>query len=61
MRNTIAINPKWLIEFAPSFYRKASATEITQNKRNQKIKPLARAIVKDPNSWKITQQRLTRL
>ena len=61
MRNTVMVEPRWLVELAPKFYRKASATEITQRKRNERLKPLEDGKRTNPGQWRITEQRITRL
>ena len=35
-----AIEPNWLVEFAPSFYKKGDSTKLSAFKKNQKIEPL---------------------
>jgi ATP-dependent RNA helicase DHX8/PRP22 len=61
MRNAIAIDPRWLIELAPAFYRRASPAEITERKRNERIAPLSDHLRRHERDWRITEQRIVRL
>ena len=38
--NVLAIEPKWLVEVAPQFFRVADANKISKRKRQEKIEPL---------------------
>eukprot|EP00938_MAST-03A_sp_MAST-3A-sp1_P003809 g3809.t1 len=40
MRNTLAIEPKWLLELAPQFYSKSDPRKLSRRKRAEKIEPL---------------------
>ncbi|CAB3398143.1 unnamed protein product [Caenorhabditis bovis] len=53
MREITAIDPKWLVEFAPSFFKIGDATKLSTFKRNQRIDPLYDKFA-DPNAWRIT-------
>ena len=45
------IDPKWLLEAAPTFFKQADPNILTDRKRNQKITPLYDP--RDPtNSWR---------
>jgi ATP-dependent RNA helicase DHX8/PRP22 len=61
MRNTIAIDPRWLVEVAPAFYRRASPSELTARKRNERLVPLSDQLRKHERDWRITEQRIVRL
>ncbi|CAL2033419.1 hypothetical protein CAEBREN_12329 [Caenorhabditis brenneri] len=54
MREVTAIDPKWLVEFAPSFFKIGDSTKLSTFKRNQKIDPLFDKYA-DPNAWRITR------
>ncbi|CAI2325177.1 unnamed protein product [Caenorhabditis sp. 36 PRJEB53466] len=54
MREVTAIDPKWLVEFAPSFFKIGDSTKLSNFKRNQKIDPLFDKYA-DPNAWRITR------
>ena len=40
MRETTAIDPKWLVEFAPAFFRFSDPTKLSKRKRQERIEPL---------------------
>lgn len=40
MRECLAIEPKWLIELAPQFYRSADPNQLSKRKRFERIEPL---------------------
>lgn len=40
MREVTAIDPKWLVEFAPAFYKFADRNKLSKRKREQRIEPL---------------------
>lgn len=54
MREVTAIDPKWLVEFAPSFFKVGDSTKLSTFKRNQKIDPLFDKYA-DANAWRITR------
>lgn len=35
-----SIDPKWLVEYAPSFFKMGDSTKLSTFKKNQKIDPL---------------------
>ncbi|ELP91429.1 ATP-dependent RNA helicase DHX8, putative [Entamoeba invadens IP1] len=53
MRETISIDPKWLIELAPAFYQVADGKHLNERMRKEKIKPLHDRFNKDQNTWKV--------
>ncbi len=56
MRNVMAIEPKWLVELAPAFFKKGDPTKMTKAKKMQKIEPLHdRFNPKD--AWRLSQRR----
>ncbi|KAL7445799.1 hypothetical protein ACHAXM_011370 [Skeletonema potamos] len=56
MRNILVIDAKWLIELAPSFYKKADPNRMTKAKRMEKIEPLFdRFNPKD--SWRLSRRK----
>ena len=40
MRETTALDPKWLVEFAPAFFRFSDPTKLSRRKRQERIEPL---------------------
>jgi ATP-dependent RNA helicase DHX8/PRP22 len=56
MRNIMVIDPKWLVELAPSFYKVADPHKMTRAKKMQKIEPLFdRFNPKD--SWRLSKRK----
>ncbi|GMT11324.1 hypothetical protein PFISCL1PPCAC_2621, partial [Pristionchus fissidentatus] len=54
MREVTAIDPKWLVEYAPSFFKMGDSTKLSNFKKNQKIDPLFDKY-NDANAWRITR------
>ena len=40
MRETTAIDPKWLVEFAPAFFKFADPTKLSKRNRQERVEPL---------------------
>ena len=40
MRETTAIDPRWLVEFAPAFFKFSDPTKLSRRKRQERIEPL---------------------
>ncbi len=40
MRETNSVDPKWLVEFAPVFFRFSDPTQLSKRKRQERIEPL---------------------
>lgn len=56
MRETTEINPKWLIELAPQFYRSADPNKLSKRKKFEKIEPLFDRY-KDKDEWRLSKRR----
>jgi len=56
MRDVIAIEPKWLAELAPNFYKTADPSKLTKRKRMEKIEPLYNKY-RDKDDWRISKRR----
>ncbi|KAF9586623.1 DEAH-box ATP-dependent RNA helicase prp22 [Lunasporangiospora selenospora] len=54
MREVTAIEPKWLTEAAPTFFKVADANKISRRKRQEKIEPLYNRYEK-PNEWRLSR------
>ncbi|KAH3715891.1 hypothetical protein DPMN_058605, partial [Dreissena polymorpha] len=54
MREVTAMDPKWLVEFAPKFFKFSDPTRLSKQKKQQKIEPLYNKY-EDANSWRISQ------
>jgi len=40
MRETTSVDPKWLVEFAPAFFKFSDPTKLSKRKRQEKVEPL---------------------
>ena len=54
MRECTAIDAKWLVELAPTFFKQADQTKLSKNKRAEKIEPLYNKY-EEPNAWRISR------
>eukprot|EP01134_Creolimax_fragrantissima_P005064 CFRG5064T1 len=59
MREVTAVEPQWFVEFAPAFFKVGDPTRMSKAKRQQRIEPLYNRY-EEPNSWRISQQRMRR-
>lgn len=59
MREVLIIDPRWLVEFAPSFFRFSDPTKLSRNKRKLKLEPLYNKY-EEPNAWRISRTRRRR-
>ena len=55
MREVMLIDPKWLVELAPNFYRGGDASKMSKRKRQMKIEPLYDKY-RDPNEWRLSKR-----
>lgn len=56
MREVVAIDAKWLVEFAPAFFKFADQNKLSKRKRNERLEPLYNKY-EEPNSWRISRQK----
>ncbi|MCO5586888.1 hypothetical protein L7F22_040833 [Adiantum nelumboides] len=56
-REVTAIEPQWLVELAPRFFRKSDATSISKRKKAEKIQPLFDKYAKDQDEWRLSKQK----
>ena len=56
MREVMAIDPKWLVELAPRFFKGADANKLSRRKRYERIEPLYDKY-NDPNAWRLSKRR----
>ncbi|KAJ0247365.1 DEAD/DEAH box helicase domain-containing protein [Hirschfeldia incana] len=56
MREVIVIDPKWLVELAPRFFKAADPTRMSKRKRQERIEPLYDRY-HEPNSWRLSKRR----
>eukprot|EP00823_Brevimastigomonas_motovehiculus_P002276 TRINITY_DN1421_c5_g1_i1.p1 TRINITY_DN1421_c5_g1~~TRINITY_DN1421_c5_g1_i1.p1 ORF type:complete len:1173 (+),score=369.55 TRINITY_DN1421_c5_g1_i1:57-3575(+) len=56
LHECLAIEPKWLVELAPQFYKAANPNEISRRKRRERIEPLYDRY-HPPNEWRLSKRR----
>jgi len=52
--NVTAIEPKWLVEVAPQFFKVADSSKISKRKKQEKIEPLFNKYEK-PDEWRLSK------
>ncbi|KAI7826677.1 P-loop containing nucleoside triphosphate hydrolase protein [Kickxella alabastrina] len=53
------VEPRWMVEVAPTFFKVADANKISRRKRNERLEPLYNKFEK-PNEWRISRVRKPR-
>jgi ATP-dependent RNA helicase DHX8/PRP22 len=56
MRECCVIDPKWLVELAPRFFKAADPTRMSKRKRQEKLEPLFDRF-NDPNAWRLSKRK----
>ncbi|XP_078155539.1 ATP-dependent RNA helicase [Carex rostrata] len=56
LREVTVIDPKWLVELAPRFFKSADPTKMSKRKRQERIEPLYDRY-HEPNSWRLSKRR----
>lgn len=56
MREITVIDPAWLVEFAPKFFKMADPNAISQRKRKERLEPLYNKFA-EPNEWRISRRK----
>ncbi|KAL4334102.1 hypothetical protein GQ457_07G033260 [Hibiscus cannabinus] len=56
MRESSVIDPKWLVELAPRFFKHADPSKICKRKRQERIEPLYDRY-HEPDSWRLSKRR----
>ncbi|XP_033212853.1 ATP-dependent RNA helicase DHX8 [Belonocnema kinseyi] len=59
MREVTTIDPKWLVEYAPAFFRFSDPAKLSKFKKNQRLEPLYNKY-EEPNAWRISRVRRRR-
>ncbi|XP_042908031.2 ATP-dependent RNA helicase DHX8 isoform X3 [Parasteatoda tepidariorum] len=59
MREVTTIDPKWMVEFAPAFYKFADPTKLSKHKKQLRLEPLYNKY-EEPNAWRISRVRRRR-
>jgi len=61
MREVTAIEPQWLAECAPRFFKVADASKLSKRKKQEKIVPLFDRFAKNQDEWRLSKlKRSTR-
>ena len=50
------IDPKWLVELAPAFYKKGDPNQMTKAKKMEKIEPLYNRF-DPPDAWRLSKRK----
>ena len=56
MRECTTIEPKWLAELAPRFFKLGDPTKMTKRKRMERLEPLYDRF-NEPNAWRLSKRR----
>ncbi|KAH6828587.1 ATP-dependent RNA helicase [Perilla frutescens var. hirtella] len=56
MCEVTVIDPKWLVELAPRFFKVSNPTKMSKRKRQERIEPLYDRY-HEPNSWRLSKRR----
>ena len=56
MRECTTIEPKWLAELAPRFFKVGDPTKMTKRKRMERLEPLYDRF-NEPNAWRLSKRR----
>eukprot|EP00697_Spironema_sp_BW2_P010937 gnl/Spiro4/26471_TR13169_c0_g1_i1.p1 gnl/Spiro4/26471_TR13169_c0_g1~~gnl/Spiro4/26471_TR13169_c0_g1_i1.p1 ORF type:complete len:1156 (+),score=360.68 gnl/Spiro4/26471_TR13169_c0_g1_i1:102-3569(+) len=60
MREVMLIDPKWLTQLAPKFYKQSDPAVLSKRKRAERIEPLFDRYAPNPNDWRISRTRIRR-
>ena len=60
MHACTAIDPKWLVELAPAFFKFSAPTKLSNFKKNQRIEPLFNKYEEHKDAWRISKTRKRR-
>lgn len=56
MREVLAIDPKWLLEVAPNYFKQAEEQGLSKRKREEKLEPLFNRF-EEPNAWRLSKRK----
>lgn len=56
MREVTSIDPRWLVQVAPSFFQFSDPTKLSKNKKKQRIEPLYNKYEK-PGEWRFSRTK----
>uniref|UniRef100_A0A673LX91 ATP-dependent RNA helicase DHX8 n=1 Tax=Sinocyclocheilus rhinocerous TaxID=307959 RepID=A0A673LX91_9TELE len=54
MREVTTIDPRWLVEFSPAFFKVSDPTRLSKQKKQQRLEPLYNRY-EEPNAWRISR------
>ena len=55
MREVMQIDPKWLVELAPRYFKEADANKLSRRKQRERIEPLFNKF-EEPNLWRLSKR-----
>jgi ATP-dependent RNA helicase DHX8/PRP22 len=56
MREVLAIEPRWLLEVAPKYFKPVEDQAISKRKRQERLEPLFNRY-EDPNAWRLSRRK----
>lgn len=56
MREISTIDPRWLVDVAPRYFKYSNPNYLSKRKKNEKIEPLYNKY-EDPNAWRLSKRR----
>jgi len=59
LREVTTIDPKWLVEYAPAFFKFSDPTKLSKFKQSQRVEPLHNKY-EEANEWRISRTRKRR-
>jgi len=52
----LVVDPKWLVELAPDFFRKCDETQLSRRKKRERLEPLFDKF-HAPNEWRLSRRK----
>ena len=56
MREATAVEPKWLVEAAPTFFKVADSSQLSKRQKQERIEPLHNPFA-EKDDWRISKQK----
>lgn len=56
MREVLSIEPRWLLEVAPKYFKRMDGPVLSKRKKEEKLEPLYNKF-EDPNAWRLSKRR----
>jgi ATP-dependent RNA helicase DHX8/PRP22 len=56
MREVLTIDPKWLIEVAPKYFKQVDEQGLSKRKKAERLEPLQNKY-EDPNAWRLSRRK----